>query len=449
MSETNNKTEPLGMPNFDSEIALKTSSNGIRRMGMLCFIFLFFIVGGWFWLASIEGAVVASGAVGVIGKPKTIQHLDGGVVSRIHVDNGDEVSKGDLLLQLDETTLKSNLDIYQNRLRESVSRRDRLMAERDGNNQIKWEDKIFERLGFEPTQEFRVGQNKLRLARQSTGRGQVSQLGEKIRQFENQIDGLNALKTSKRKQSLMLAGELKNMKTLREEGYASDNRVLTLERQIEDLNGQIAEHNAEISRVRNSIAETDIQISQIGREFDQSVQSELREVELSIKDMEQQIIATQQQLNRVDIRSPVSGIVHELGIFTIGGVVPPGGAVMQIIPQDTKMEFEVNLEPLYIDQVYLGQDARIMFSAFNARRTPEINGKVSKISPNTVVNEEAGMAFYLVNIAISEEELKRLNGQELVPGMPVEVFITTEARSPLNYLVKPLMDNFRRALREE
>ena len=449
MNKYNNQTELLDAPVSDDVIVLKTYSSGIRRVGMLCFVFLFFIVGGWFWLASIEGAVVASGAVGVIGKPKTIQHLDGGVVSKIHVDNGDKVTKGDLLLQLDETTLKSNLDIYQNRLRESVSRRDRLIAERDGIDKIVWEDNIFERLDFKPAQEFRDGQNKLRLARRSTGQGQVSQLGEKIHQFENQIDGLNALKTSKRKQSLMLTGELKNMKALREEGYASENRVLTLERQIEDLSGQIAEHDAEISRVRNSIAETDIQISQIGREFDQSVQSELREVELSIKDMEQQIIATQQQLNRVDIRSPVSGIVHELGIFTIGGVVPPGGAVMQIIPQDTKMEFEVNLEPLYIDQVYPGQDARIMFSAFNARTTPEINGKISKISPNTVVNEEAGVAFYLVNIAISEEELARLNGQELVPGMPVEVFITTEARSPLNYLVKPLMDNFRRALREE
>ena len=122
---------------------------------------------------------------------------------------------------------------------------------------------------------------------------------------------------------------------------------------------------------------------------------------------------------------------------------------MQIIPQNQKMEFEVNLEPLYIDQVYPGQDARLLFSAFNARTTPEINGKVSKISPNTIVNEEAGMAFYFVNISVSEEELKRLNGQELVPGMPVEVFITTESRSPLNYLVKPLTDNFRRALREE
>lgn len=449
MSMGSKNSNLMDVPEDDGVPILVTSSRGVRLIGMICFIFLFFIVGGWFWLASIEGAVVASGSVGVIGKPKTIQHLDGGVVSEIHVDNGDRVTKGDLLIQLDETVLKSNLDIYQNRLRESVSRRDRLVAERDGLQEIDWEDEIFDRLGFAPLQEFRDGQNKFRLARQSTGRGQVSQLNEKIHQFENQIDGLNALKASKRTQSDLLGGELKSMRALRAEGYASDNRVLTLERQIEDLKGQIAEHDAEISRVRNSIAETEIQISQIGREFDQSVQGELREVELSIKDMEQQIIATQQQLGRVDIRSPVSGIVHELGIFTIGGVVPPGGAVMQIIPQDQKMEFEVNLEPLYIDQVYPGQDARLLFSAFNARTTPEINGKVSKISPNTIVNEEAGMAFYLVNISVSEEELKRLNGQELVPGMPVEVFITTESRSPLNYLVKPLTDNFRRALREE
>lgn len=442
-------TAILGPPVDEGVPTLKTTSKGVRGFGLLLFMFLFVIVGGWLWLASIAGAVVASGAVGVIGKPKIIQHLDGGVVVEISVDNGDSVEQGDLLIRLDETLLRSNLDIYKNRLREAVSRRDRLVAERDGLRNIVWKEGIFERLGFEPTQEFRDGQAKLRQARQSTGRGQVSQLDEKIHQFENQIEGLEALKTSKTAQSQMLEGELTNMRTLRAEGYASDNRVLTLERQIEDFTGQIAEHNAEISRVRNSIAETNIQISQVDREFDQSVQTELREVELSIKDMEQQIIATQQQLSRIDIRAPVSGVIHELGIFTIGGVVPPGGVVMQIIPQDQKMEFEVNIEPQFIDQVYPGQDARVMFSAFNTRTTPELNGKISRISPNTIVNEEAGMAFYLVNVIVPEAELARLNGQVLVPGMPVEVFITTESRSPLNYLVKPLTDNFRRAMREQ
>jgi len=443
------KYEILGPPVNEGVPALKTVSKALRAIGLLFFGFLFIIVGCWLWLASIEGAGVASGAVGVIGKPKTIQHLDGGVVAEIRVDNGDMVEKGALLIRLDETVLRSNLDIYKNRLRETVSTRDRLIAERDDLNDIKWEEEIFLRLGFEPQQEFRDGQAKIRQARKVTSNGQVRQLDEKIYQFENQIIGLEALKASKMKQSDLLEGELKNMRALRAEGYASDNRVLTLERQIEDFSGQVAEHNAEISRVRNSIAETRIQISQIDREFDQNVQMELREVELSIKDMEQQIIATQQQLSRVEIRAPVSGVVHELGIFTIGGVVPPGGAVMQIIPQNQKMEFEVNIEPQHIDQVYQGQDARVMFSAFNTRTTPELNGKVSRISPNTIVNEEAGMAFYLVNVTVSEAELERLNGQALVPGMPVEVFITTESRSPLNYLVKPLTDNFRRALREE
>ena len=448
-SDPQKKSAILGPPVDEGVPVLNTASKGVRGLGLFFFLFLFVIIGGWFWLASIAGAVVASGAVGVTGKPKTIQHLDGGVVAEIKVDNGDMVAQGDLLVLLDETVLRSNLDIYKNRLRQAVSRRDRLLAERDNLRNIRWEDDIFDRLEIKPTTEFRESQSNLRQARRLSTRGQVNQLDEKTHQFENQIKGLEALKASKITQSRLLEGELVNMRALREEGYASDNRVLTLERQVEEFTGQVAEHNAEISRVRNSISETQIQVSQIDREFNQSVQTELGEVELSIKDMEQQIIATQQQLSRVEIRAPVSGVVHELGIFTIGGVVPPGGAVMQLIPQNQKMEFEVNIEPQFVDQVYPGQDARVMFSAFNTRTTPELNGTVSRISPNTIVNEEAGMAFYLVNVTVSESELARLNGQVLVPGMPVEVFITTESRSPLNYIVKPLTDNFRRSLREE
>jgi len=236
------KYEILGPPVNEGVPALKTVSKALRAIGLLFFGFLFIIVGCWLWLASIEGAVVASGAVGVIGKPKTIQHLDGGVVAEIRVDNGDMVEKGALLIRLDETVLRSNLDIYKNRLRETVSTRDRLIAERDDLNDIKWEEEIFLRLGFEPQQEFRDGQAKIRQARKVTSNGQVRQLDEKIYQFENQIIGLEALKASKMKQSDLLEGELKNMRALRAEGYASDNRVLTLERQIEDFSGQVAEH---------------------------------------------------------------------------------------------------------------------------------------------------------------------------------------------------------------
>ena len=445
----NQQMMTIGAPAEDGIKPLKTSSTGLRRLGIFAFLFLFVGVGGWLYAASIEGAVIASGSVSVLGKPKTIQHLDGGIVAQINVENGDFVNAGDVLVKLDDRLLKSNLDIYKNRLREAVSRRDRLKTEESGASSIQWDEKPFEDLGIKSGESYRSGQDKILNARASTRRGQVMQLMEKVDQFNNQIDGLMALKKSKTTQADILRQELVGLKSLQKDGYASNNRVLSIERQIEDLIGQMAEHDSEIARVKNSISETKIQISQVTREFDESVLTELREVELNIKDMEQQILATQQQLERVEIKAPKAGIVHELGIFTIGGVIGPGGAVMQIVPQDQKMEFEVNLEPQFIDEIYIGQDARVMFSAFNARTTPELNGKISRVSPNTIVNQDTGMSFYLVNVTVSPEELKRLKQQELVPGMPVEVFVTTQGRSPLNYLIKPLTDNIRRSLREE
>jgi len=190
-------------------------------------------------------------------------------------------------------------------------------------------------------------------------------------------------------------------------------------------------------------------MSQVTREFDQAVITELREVELSIKDLEQQIFATQDQLSRINIKAPISGVVHELSVFTIGGVVAPGAPILQIIPVDQAMEFEVNVDPKNIDQIYEGQDVSVVFSTFNARTTPNLNGTVKSVSLNTSVNQETGIAFYPVRVAISENEMDRLGGQSLISGMPIEAFFTTEARSPLNYLVKPLADNIKRAGREE
>lgn len=434
---------------FDDIAELKTDSKSLVRAGLLTFASLFLGFGIWMYFAAIQGAIIASGSVSVLGKPKTLQHLDGGIVADILVENGDVVAQGDILMRLDDTILQSNFDIYKNRFREALSRRDRLEAEQNGNTGVTWSEDAFTKIGFEPEQEFRIGQNRIFKARRATTTGQMSQLRERIHQLENQIEGLKALLGSKKAQTVILTKELDAIRGLAKDGYASESRVLGLERQIEELSGQQFEHQSEIARVRNSISEVEVQISQINREFDQSVLTELREVELSIKDMEQQILATQEQLKRIDIKAPISGVIHEQSMFTIGGVIGPGAPILQIIPNNQEMEFEVNVDPQNIDQIYVGQEVSIMFSAFNARTTPQLNGTVKYVSLNTSVNEEAGFSFYPVRVVVSDKELARLEGQALVSGMPIEAFFTTESRSPLNYLIKPLTDNIKRAGREE
>ena len=345
--------------------------------------------------------------------------------------------------------LKANIDIYKNRFREAVALRDRLSAEQQGLSVIDWDDEIFEVNGILPSAEVRDGQNRIFQARRATKTGQVSQLNERILQLENQIEGLDALSNSKLSQISILNKEFEAISSLAEDGYASESRVLALQREIEEIKGQQFEHQAETSQVRNTISEVRVQIAQINREFDQAAITELREAELAIKDMEQEILATRVQLDRVDILAPIPGVIHEQSIFTIGGVIAPGAAILQIIPVDQAMEFEVNVQPQNIDQIFVGQDVSVLFSAFNARTTPQLNGTVKSVSLNTSVNEESGFAFYPVRVEVSTEELQRLGKQELISGMPIEAFFTTESRSPLNYLTKPLTDNINRAGREE
>lgn len=443
-----NKT-PSGEALFDDVPPLKTSSNAVILSGLLTFIVLFVGLGVWMLAVSIQGAVIASGTVSILGKPKTVQHLDGGIVAEILVENGTRVKAGDVLLRLDDTMLMANLDIYKNRFREAVSLRDRLSTEQQGLTQITWDDEIFELNNILPGKEVREGQNRIFQARQATTKGQVSQLRERIRQLDNQIEGLEALSDSKISQIGILKKEHEAIRSLAKDGYASESRVLTLQRQIEELKGQQFEHKAEISRVRNTISEVRVQITQINREFDQVTITELREAELSIKDMEQQIIATQDQLRRINIQAPIPGVIHEQNIFTLGGVIAPGAIIMQIIPVDKGMEFEVKVEPQNIDQIYAGQKVSVLFSAFNARTTPQLNGIVQSVALNTSVDEELGYSFYTVRVEVADDELKRLGEKQLISGMPIEAFFATESRSPLSYLTKPLTDNIKRAGREE
>jgi len=231
--------------------------------------------------------------------------------------------------------------------------------------------------------------------------------------------------------------------------YTSENRVLNVERQVEELLGQTAQNKTEISRIENMISETGMQITQIQKEFDQQVFEEIRDVDLQLNDLRQQLVATKGQLGRVEIIAPISGTIHELSIFTKGGVITPGQPILQIVPDNSDMEFEVLVEPQFIDEIRLGQEASLFFSAFNARTTPNIDGVVDFVSLQTQIQENLGIPFYPVKIAISQEQIDRLNGQELISGMPFEAFFTTESRSPLNYLIKPLTDNLKRAGREQ
>lgn len=427
----------------------RTDVRGPVRAGLAGFALLVVVVFGWLALAPLAGAVIAQGHVVVRGRPQLVQHLDGGIVRTIAVRNGDRVRQGDLLVRLDETALLASLEIHRNRLREGNARRARLESERDRRDTILFQDDRAADLAPGDDRVYREDQGKLFATRRISRLGQVEQLQEKIAQARNQITGVEGILQARLEQIAFIEQELKGLRDLLAKGYAAITRVLALERARAELLGQVAENHAELARLRNAIRENEIGILQVERQFQESVLTELREVTTQVEDLVQQIIATTKQLERVEIRAPVHGIVHELAVHTIGGVIPPGGTLMQLIPVDDGVEIEVQVEAQAIDSLFPGQAAIIRFPAFNHNITPELTGAVARISPSSVVDEKTGFAFYRLGIEVTSAELVRLGAAQLRPGMPAEAHLALPERTALSYLLKPLHDHWKRAMREK
>jgi HlyD family secretion protein len=415
------------------------------RAAFLVFIILAGGLLSWMVTVPLSAAVIASGYVVVRGKPQLVQHLDGGIVKAIEVRNGDEVRKGDVVVRLDEATLKANLDIYLNRLREAITKRARLEAERDGLESIAFDLGAFD-LGDVTVHMQR--QESIFRARMASRAGEVEKLKEKIGQYDNQTDGLEGLIGAKTEQLNTIKIELDSLNELLEKGIATKTRVYNQERMKSDLTGQLVEHIAELARISNAVRETEVSIIQIDRAFKEKVLSELSETATQAEDLTQQISATRKQLERIEIRAPASGIVHELSVNTVGGTVSPNGTLMQIIATDEGVDVEVSIDPNTIDQVALGQGAALRFPAFNQSTTPEIMSAVERISPSSVTDERTGLSFYRVILSVTPEELGRLQGVRLIPGMPVEAYIRTGERTMASFLMKPLIDHLNRAMRE-
>lgn len=435
-------TEALAPPQ------LRTDLSRAGRIGILAGLALTAAVFVWAQATPISGAVIASGAAEVRGKPKVVQSLDGGIVEEIRVSDGDLVQAGDVLLRLDPTLLRINLEMYRNRLAETRARISRLQAERAGQRvpTFGYDTEFLDGL---PLQGINAGQQEIFDARREVMRGRKEQLQERIVQFGNQIMGVEALIEAKRDQLAFVEHELDTVRALHAAGLAQESRVLELQRQRSRLLGEVAEHQSEMARIRNSIRETELEILQSDRQFKEQVVTDLSDAVMQAEELVLQIITVRKQLERIEIRSPVDGVVHEMQVFNAGGVVLPGETMLQIIPVSSGVDFEVRVAPDAIDQVAQGQRAKVVFSAFSTRSAPEIFGTVSGISPTSVTDPATGQSFYRVTLTIPPEEMARLEGHEILPGMPIEAFLQTGERTVLSYLTRPLTDQLRRAFRDD
>ena len=430
----------------------KTMDRSLRRhllAGLSVLVLLGGGMGGWAATAELSGAVVAPGSVVVDSHVKKVQHPTGGVVGEIHVRDGDRVSAGDLVVRLDETITRANLAVVTKGLDELAARQGRLEAERDGLSMIKVHPKLQARSSDTEIAGLIMGELSLFRLRREARDGLRSQLKQQIGQLREQIVGLEEQAGAKAEEIKLIQNELEGVRELWRKNLVPITRVTQLEREATRLRGERGQLIASVAQARGRISETDLQVIQIDQELRSEVAKELREIQAKTAELVEKRVAAEDQLKRIDIRAPQAGVVHQLAVHTVGGVIAAGDPLMLIVPEADDLSIEVKIQPQDIDQMKIGQEAVLRLSAFNQRTTPEIQGRVSRIAADLSQDQKTGIAFYTARIATSESELRRLKELKLVPGMPVEAFVQTGERTALSYLAKPLSDQLSRAWREE
>lgn len=403
----------------------------------------------WAARTEISGAVVSSGQVVVESKVKKVQHPTGGVVSEIAVKNGSKVEAGDLLVRLDETVARANLQVITKQLDELVMREARLEAERDGSDSITLPDSYAGREA-EPDIAKRVaGETHFFKSRRESIDGQKEQLGERVLQLKEEITGLERQIKSKQSEIEIVQRELKGVSELEKQKLVTTMRVNQLRRDATRLEGELGQLESAAAQAKGRIAEIGVEILRIDQEFRTSIIQELRDNTAQQAELIERRVAAEDELKRIEIRAPQGGIVHELAIHTVGGVISNGETIMLIVPDGEELIVEARIATQDIDQVVNGdKTAFVRFAAFDHQSTPELNGDLLTVSADLTVDQLTGVPYYLARIAIPRSELDRLKGKRLVPGMPAEVYVRTQDRTVLSYLMKPIEDQMERAFRE-
>jgi HlyD family secretion protein len=406
------------------------------------------IAGGWAALVPLAGAVVVPGNLVVQSNVKAIQHPTGGVVAEIPVRNGMRVKAGDLLLRLDATQAQASLQVITRQLDEFRARGARLVAERDGLARPDLHEELAPRIGESAVKTLLAAESTLFQARATARESQKGLLRNRIAQLSEEIAGLEAQVGSKAKQLELIAGELTGVQDLYEKRLVPLPRLTALQRESARIEGERGQLISAIAETKAKISEAQLQSMRIDQEFRTDVVKELGEVRGKEAELVERGVAARDLLDRIEMRAPASGLVHQLKVHTIGGVIRGGDTIMEVVPDADDLQIEARLQPTDIDQVRIGQKAFTRFPAFNQRTTPEVAGVVSFISADISRDQGGNGGYFTVRVTLPEEERRRLAGLQFISGMPAEVFMQTGSRTMLSYLFKPIADQLQRAFVE-
>ena len=429
--------------------ALDATRNQIR-LGVIGAIIVFGFFGSWSVLAPLESAAVARGTVVLDSNKKTVQHLEGGIISDILVREGQRVEKGDVLIRLSETAAKARNEILKTQYITALATKERLEAERDGTD-LSFKDDIFIEDKDDPDVKTVLDtQRRLYEARQKSLQGELNVLDQRINQSKEEIGGLEAQKAAAKEQLDYLAEEIATVKKLLDKGQALRPRLLSLQRQQAEIRGRRGEYQAMMARAHKTITETELQKINTRNKRLGEIVDKLREAQTTVADLKERISASKDILKRIEITAPLTGYVTDLKFFTVGGVIGSGEPIMDIVPIDDELVIEARVSPQDIDVVHKGLKAKVRLSAFKARKVPMLRGEVVNVSADKFMDRATHQSFYKARIRIDPEILKKVKGiEQLYPGMPAEVLIVTGERTFLSYLISPITDSFVRAFREQ
>ena len=438
----------LKNPSVDKSIDLQSLSSmeGPRKIGLYIFFLIFGLFGFWSAFAPLDGAAFALGTVTVKSYNKVVQHLEGGIVAEILVQDGDVVEAGQPLLELDDTQARTSLEIINSQYVALKMREARLISERDGASEVDYPTALA--MSTANAAQEMGAQNQLFEARRDSNEGRMQILEQRVNQLQNQVRGMEALQTTKESLAQSFSEELEDTQKLLDQGFSEKTRLREAERSFASFTGEEAELSANIAATRVQIGETELQILQLKSDFHSEVVSELSEVQTSLKDASERRTALQDVVSRTNISSPDAGVVNGMQVHTVGGVISAGSPIAEIVPGNDELVIQANVSPVDIDRVSEGQEARIRFSTFGSR-APTFFGTLISLSADALADESTGASFYLARIELNADSREELENLVLLPGMPAEVFINTGSRTFLQYLFKPLSNTVARSFNED
>ncbi|WP_313388960.1 HlyD family type I secretion periplasmic adaptor subunit, partial [Rhodospirillum rubrum] len=427
-----------------------TDSRQTIRAGWLIILVAFGGLGLWAATAPLSSAVGAPGTIVVESNRKTVQHLEGGIIKEILVKEGDRVHQGDPLIRLETTQALASAAVVSNQFETYQALEARLVAERDEQKTITFPPDLIAVAKLKPeTAEILQAQQQQFDERHKSIEGQVAILQKRIAQSRQEIEGLKVQRQSKKRQLEIFQDEIVGLRELLAKGYTPRTRILAMEREMTRLEGEVGTDTSSMARAEQAVGEAELQIIQTRQQFREDVVGQLREVQTKLSELRERGTVATDVLSRTVLLASQAGVIQNLAVHTLGGIIKPGETLMEIVPEDDRLVIEAQISPRDIDNVVPGMDTEVRFSAFNSRTIPIIDGVLSQVSADRFVNERDSSSYYKARIEVSDEELAKLGGLALRAGMPVDVMIKTGERTVLHYFLKPLEDALFHGLIEE